>query len=628
MMNGVYEIANPVDGKQPVHRGKYFEVYSANISTRYSEVYWTVQPTVPLPADFVAKFKGKIVSFTGYEVDSLRQMPDGTEEHVALYEAYDHHHNAYIVGSATEIVEVGPAGSKIAPSHGGVKAEWEPRHKPAPQGRDEPTLKAPDGTTIPAGAFMVDGNGGEYRMSMHAVGEGFGMLVQSPSGFSLQPMQINTKNPDKRGPGGPTPKNSKAPPGAVYSGLLECPCSDRKVFTYTDHSTRETGVCTTHVADPTGCFSAVAALGLSPLEKNITVNVDTAPAGCFVQATNTGYETYFNQAAGSKTTCGPVPGKASIRAVGNDETVGVGLKLDLMVSARAPKTTPSTTDLSGDWIYAGDDKQSPTPYLATMVRTGASSYKISVSPHAFKPTPATLDNHTRTFVMNGMSANISADWNTISFPNTASWHRASRAPPVANATISLTGPSGAWFGVGFDAENMGDAPYTIVVDGNGNVDERKLADHAAGEVLPPSLQVLSNTVSSDGIRTVVISRPLKGASPEYYTFNPAVSGVPYIAAVGASTDFAYHKARGGSTVFLVEVGAPMCICSDGKTGSINGVPFSTSRCLQSPPHSDLAHQKNPTCHIETYTGGLSCCTHKSILLDKDQEIPPAVDTYR
>ena len=25
---------------------------------------------------------------------------------------------------------------------------------------------------------MVDGNGGEYRMSMHAVTEGFGMLVQ------------------------------------------------------------------------------------------------------------------------------------------------------------------------------------------------------------------------------------------------------------------------------------------------------------------------------------------------------------------------------------------------------------------------------------------------------------------
>jgi hypothetical protein len=482
---------------------------------------------------------------------------------------------------------------------------------------------------------MVDGNGGEYRLSMHAVAEGFGMLVQSPSGFSLQPMQINTKNPDKRGPGGPTPKNSKAPPGAVYSGLLECPCTDRKVFTYTDHSTRETGVCTTHVANATGCFSAVAALGLSPLEKNSTINVDTAPAGCFVQATNTGYETYFNSKAGSKTTCGPVSGKTAIRAVGNDETVGVGLKLDLMVSARAPKTTPSTTDLSGDWIYAGDDKQSPSPYLVTMVSTGPvasspdkSSYKISVSPHAFGPTTATLDNQTSTFVMSGMSAKVSADWNKISFPNTASWARAAPAPAVTNATITLTGPSGVWFGVGFDAENMGDTPYTIVVDGNGNVEERKLADHAAGVILPPSVSILSNSVSSAGLRTVVISRPLRGASPEYYTFNPSSSGVPYIAAVGTGTDFAYHKARGGSTIFLVEVGAPMCICNEGETGSIDGVTFSTRRCLQSPPYSDLAHQKNPTCRLETYTGGLSCCKHKSILLDKDQEIPPAVDTYR
>ena len=93
MMNGEYKIANlPPGAPSPKHRGKFIEVYGDNITTHYSEVYWTVQPDVALPADFVSKYKGKVVAFTGYEVDALRQMPDGTEKHVNLYESYNHHH--------------------------------------------------------------------------------------------------------------------------------------------------------------------------------------------------------------------------------------------------------------------------------------------------------------------------------------------------------------------------------------------------------------------------------------------------------------------------------------------------------------------------------------------------------
>ena len=43
-------------------------------------------------------------------------------------------------------------------------------------------------------------------------------------------MQINTLNPDGTGTrGGPLPRASAAPPGAAYSGLLECPCTTRVV---------------------------------------------------------------------------------------------------------------------------------------------------------------------------------------------------------------------------------------------------------------------------------------------------------------------------------------------------------------------------------------------------------------
>ena len=43
-------------------------------------------------------------------------------------------------------------------------------------------------------------------------------------------MQIDTHNRDYNGTGfkaGPLPKASCAPPNAIYSGILECPCTDR-----------------------------------------------------------------------------------------------------------------------------------------------------------------------------------------------------------------------------------------------------------------------------------------------------------------------------------------------------------------------------------------------------------------
>ena len=42
---------------------------------------------------------------------------------------------------------------------------------------------------------------------------------------------------------------------------------------------------------------------------------------------------------------------------------------------------------------------------------------------------------------------------------------------------------------------------------------------------------------------------------------------------------------------------------------------------------DLLQQKNPTCWVDTYQGGLSCCHHKNVLLDKDQEQPSDLLTY-
>ena len=61
------------------------------------------------------------------------------------------------------------------------------------------------------------------------------------------------------------------------------------------------------------------------------------------------------------------------------------------------------------------------------------------------------------------------------------------------------------------------------------------------------------------------------------------------------------------------------------SGSIDGVSFG-NHCAERPT-SDLLALKNDICFIETYGGGLKCCSHKSILLDSNQTVPPAVDTF-
>ena len=110
--------------------------------------------------------------------------------------------------------------------------------------------------------------------------------------------------------------------------------------------------------------------------------------------------------------------------------------------------------------------------------------------------------------------------------------------------------------------------------------------------------------------------------------------------------------RTGGKLQLSGVDVPTCVCNAGVKGAINGIPFhkvtfplfskfiteSTTyrtvngaswrplylclylclylqNCLPE-PRGDLVQQHNPTCWIETYQGGLSCCHHQNILLDK------------
>ena len=125
---------------------------------------------------------------------------------------------------------------------------------------------------------------------------------------------------------------------------------------------------------------------------------------------------------------------------------------------------------------------------------------------------------------------------------------------TSEAIITLTGPTGVWFSVGFDAPNllMADKPYAIVVDGNGNVSERKLGLHSPGSLLEPSVEVVSSS-SDGGFNTIALRRALVGTSSDHYTFDATKLSLPLIFARGKGATFSRHSnsERGGGIMSLV-----------------------------------------------------------------------------
>jgi hypothetical protein len=89
-----YTVSNPApgaEGKPIKFYGKgHFTVDTPVFKSQYSQVVWHTLAPVPIPADVVEAYDGKVLSVTGWEVDVLRVV-NGKEEHVPCYESYNHH---------------------------------------------------------------------------------------------------------------------------------------------------------------------------------------------------------------------------------------------------------------------------------------------------------------------------------------------------------------------------------------------------------------------------------------------------------------------------------------------------------------------------------------------------------
>lgn len=569
-MNGDYILsATPkgqdVNSKFPTHYKdyprpvEYFEVYSPPITQLYSQVFWKGLPPVPLPADIIKKYSGKGMAVVGFEMDQVRQTPEG-DVSVPITLAYNHHFESTM------------GGRKSSFEHVQFTGEHDPRLLALLKEREERGMGghglasheehwmlhdlAPN-NPLPTSTSFGAANGGEYRKSFHGYAPGFAQLIDSPTNFQITPMQIDTWNRDKMnltGPSpmvpGPLPRSSLAPAAAKhpnYSGLLECPLTTRITKSIDiNYDLLVHGACPDKVLSATECFTAADKFFGGGVNTTSWSGTDAAlPDGCS-----------FNIVAGA-------PGVVAIYY--NEKGAG------------------SCADNS-EGLTAG---------------------------HAH----SLVDVKVRLDAVKG------------------------------EVTLTLTGPDVVWFGVGFGAQAMGDQPWTVVVDGAGNVTEHKLKDQNPGTVLPTSVVVVSNE-AKDGQRTVVLTRAMKGKTSDYFTFTP--SGIlPIINAVGSGPAFAYHKNKAAAKVTLVPLVSPArphaaaaCLCTQpppafgdakgklvytpvagqpGEAGQPSSVLFPNHCAPQ--PRTDLLAMKNPTCDVRTYAGGQTACHHMWSLLDADQEIP-------
>lgn len=288
--------------------------------------------------------------------------------------AYNHHHDTAVHGSGSHL--------EVVDLHEAMET----------RGRDYIRLDkgkawvavehARSKTGFPTSAMFSDGNGGEYRKSLHVFAPPFAQMVESPTHFAGSPMQIDTWNRDKMDINGgspfvpgPYPKNSLAPtsgPDAIYSGLLECPLTTRirkeidggavgfenttsaKIFAC--EASRKQHACKHPVETAADCFSsAVKMLGNATKVATKTISDDSVPAGCTVSTNGAAAQVYFNTKA-SSVCCSATETAGSAQSL---------VKLSVAVSSAAGANATATITISGpSTVVRCQPCTQPAPCLA------------------------------------------------------------------------------------------------------------------------------------------------------------------------------------------------------------------------------------------------------------------------
>jgi len=308
-------------------------------------------------------------------------------------------------------------------------------------------------------------------------------------------MQIDTKNRDgtMAQPGMPftpsfVPKQSLAPltgPDAVYSGLLECPCTDRitrSLGASGSSEARVTGTCPHTIDLPADCrlaASKLAASAPSPPSPNSNTSSCsyTEHKGTFLS----GY------APGAPAAGWATLAEAQAWCCANGGCGGVTFQGGAYTARASTDPTPFKMPALDSWVLGGGKPSLP--------------FNFSTGESAVLPAGCSLTFDSKS----GIDAFFNTDAQSKATCGGSVGSRAAAGTAVSSngvtvavalseasskATLTLSGPADVWFGVGFGANAM-TGTYAVVVDGQGAVSEHKLGDH--GETPSP----LTHTFSSD-----------------------------------------------------------------------------------------------------------------------------------
>lgn len=270
-----YTIANPVPGAKYEHRGEFFEVTSKPWTSHYAEVAWPITgETMRFPPEIVQRFDGKVMVVTGSEWDVVRVSENGTTTQVPCNEQYVHHYSAWMRG-------------KMAKLQGMMKVE---------RGHMDGHAVMPTYVVDPAASknphvqVYSEGNGNEARAAFKHYPEGYGLNIESPQDFLTIPMIINT-NKRLTGDTSPGPINHDLLPANAerpqdFSGIIECPCTDRIEKVVDSYVQGAVGArCDYPVETELECSRAAASLsppGAAAPGGAATAEADfTRPAGCY-----------------------------------------------------------------------------------------------------------------------------------------------------------------------------------------------------------------------------------------------------------------------------------------------------------------------------------------------------------
>lgn len=266
---------------------------------------------------------------------------------------------------------------------------------------------------------------------------------------------------------GPYPTSANAPrygPDAVYSGLLECPCTDRITRSLGTDSGKPVAkidgtVCETEVPQQADCEKAAADLAAEvvlPAQQHHNSSGKCAYSehkGAFLG----GY------AAGSSSAGWATLQEAQAWCCSNAAACGGVTYQSNSYTARQPGTL-SKNPLEGldTWVLSGGGSKPAVPFNFTSGSSSKEPAGCSITVGSAGVTGYFNTAPTTPVLCGGVpGARHVAGGGAAG--KVALALQLSEAKNVV--TITMTGPSNVWFGVGFNAQAMTDLPWAIVVDG-------------------------------------------------------------------------------------------------------------------------------------------------------------------